>query len=99
MAEDLGSNADLVWTFPGSSAQTGRYLGIELFRGETERYPVSGRGRPLKIRGFQAEVATVEDGYGLSWREGEGPCERFTLNAYDVTERELIRFASGLRRS
>ncbi len=88
--DDPTPRADLVWTFPGGI--------VELYRGGEGRYPVNP-GRPTVVRGFDGQIGPIHEGFGVEWSEGSDPCERFVVNAFGMSEAELLRFANGLRRT
>jgi hypothetical protein len=92
-AEDPTPRPDLVWTF----GQPPGLTGVWLFRGREPAYPVS-EGRPVTVRGFDGRIGSIHEGFGLEWTEGSDPCERYTINAFSMTEAEMLRFANGLRR-
>lgn len=95
---ELGSQADLIWTFPDPGTQTGRIMGVELNRGRI--HPLMGspfEGRELRVRGFRATLGSIEDGFGILWDEGSDECSRYGLGAFGLSEDETLSFANGLR--
>lgn len=95
--EDLGSFADFVWTAP-HEGPTRRIIVMELYIGWT--HYALGNPLPVEVRGVQGSFGSVEDGFGLEWREGPGRCDFFHLELFGNTTRDdLVRFVDGLRRT
>lgn len=96
---ELGSQADLIWTFPDPESGTGRIMGVELNRGRI--HPLMGspfEGRIVRVRGFRATLSSIEDGFAILWKESDERCDLYALAAYGLSDEETLLFANGLRK-
>lgn len=96
----MGSQADLIWTFPDPNNQSGRIMGVELFRGRINPLMNSPfEGDAVTVRGFPATLGSIEEGLALLWEESTEACDRYALTSYGLNKEELLQFANGLKQS